>query len=314
VRPSRNSSSQGKEKRQAKSFKGFQPSRLRPIGPSLGIAALVIALAVVGLSLVSSSPKPPSPPKAASSGLDFQLKENDTHHVTLDVFVLFAQMPHSIVVLVPHVQLKPGETVPWRVIATGAMKAAQLNGSQQPITVVHQHDSTVFYGLAHHQASMDATFLGEPPNGPEQAAFIGPALVLKVPGPFIRFADGYAVVGLPALGEQALTISSTVGGSGASTMGFGNPELAMNLTMTHRLPQYQMTAISPSPVSDDPFEWKATGYMRVSAIGVDPQHGDNTERSNVYAGLLLGFALSLLLPLVNSIRRAKQVHASGGTT
>jgi hypothetical protein len=282
-------------------LKRLRPSRIGPIGSSLCIVVLIATLAVVGLSLLSTSPKPPPPPKAANSGLDFQLKENDTHHVTLDVFVLFAQMPHSIVVLVPHVQLKPGETVPWRVIATGAMKAAQLNGPQEPIAVVHQHDATIFYGLAHHQASMNATFLGEP-NGLEQAPFIGPALVLKVPGPFIRFADGYAVVGLPALGEQALTISSIVGGSGASTMSFGNPELAMNLTMTHRLPQYQMTAISPSPVSDDPFEWKATGYMRVSAIGVDPQHGDNTERSNVYAGLLLGFALSLLLPFVNSIR------------
>jgi hypothetical protein len=50
------------------------------------------------------------------------------------------------------------------------------------------------------------------------------------------------------------------------------------------------------------------------ATGVDPQHEDNTQRRNVYAGLLLGFALSLLLPFVNSIRRVKQGHASGGTT
>lgn len=53
VRPPRNSSSQGREKRQAKSFKWFRPSRLRPIGPSLVIAALVIALAAVGLSFLS---------------------------------------------------------------------------------------------------------------------------------------------------------------------------------------------------------------------------------------------------------------------
>jgi hypothetical protein len=256
------------------------------------------------VSLVSSSPKPPRPPQAASGDLDFQLKENDTHHATLEVFVLFAQTPHPTVLLVPHFQLRPGETVPWRVVATGAMKAAQLDEKQQQTSVVHQHDATIFYGLAEHQTKQITTFFGEP-SGREQVAFVGPALALRVPGPFVRYADGYAVVALPGLGEKSLSISFTAGGSGVSTTSFGDPELAINLTMTQPLSRYQMTAITPSPLSNDPFKWKATGYMQVSATGVDPQHEDNTERRNVYAGLLLGFALSLLLPLVNSIRRVK---------
>jgi hypothetical protein len=293
--------------------KRVRPPRLRRIAHSLGIAGLVTALAVVGLSLVSSSPKPPPRPKAANGDLNFQLKDKDTHNVTLDAFVLWAQTPHPTVLLVPHFRLREGETVPWRIVATGTMKAAQLDEKQPAISVVHEHDATVFYGLARRQTREITTFFGEP-SGPEQVAFVGPALVLRVPGPFIRFADGYAVVALPGFGEKGLRISFTVGGSGVSTLGFGNPDLGINVTMTQTLSRYQMTAITPSPVSEDPFKWKGTGYTQVSATGVDPQHEDNTQRRNVYAGLLLGFALSLLLPFVGSIRRVKQVRASSGTT
>jgi hypothetical protein len=303
-----------KEGAQVQGVTRLRQRGFRRLAPSLGIAALVTALAVMGSSLVSSSPKPPPRPKAASGDLNFQLKEKDTRPVKLEVFVLWAQTSHPTVVLVPHFHLKAGETVPWRVLATGPMKAAQMIAPQQElnrgISVFHNRGDTAFYGFAHYQTTDTATFFGEP-SGPERVPFVGPALALRVPGPFIRFANGYAVVALPGIGEKSLGVSFIAGGTGESALSFGDSELGISVTMTHVLGRYQMTTITPSALSVEPFEWKGEGYVKVSATGVDPRHGDSAQQRNVYAGLLLGFALSLLLPLGTLTRGAVRATRKG---
>jgi hypothetical protein len=227
---------------------------------------------------------------------------NSASHVTLDVFVLFAHTKEPTVLIVPHIPVKPGDTMPWAVVATGAMKAARLSPDEdEAIRVQRQSNATIFYGVARHQNRVLVNFYGEQ-RGPERTIYVTPALILRVPGPFVRLADGYAVVALPAFGSPDPTITTIVGGDGAASQGVGDPALAISLTMTYPLGPYQLTAVTPQPASNDPLKWTTAGfgYLRVSATGIDPQHSDNTERNNIYAGLLLGFAFSLLIPLTST--------------
>lgn len=282
-----------------------EPLRLtlgRAVVAPLVILVLVIALTVVGLSLLESPARPPKRPAAANGGFDFQLKPGKERRVRLEAFVLFARDRSPLVVLVPHMRVDFGETVPWMVVATGTMRAARLAAPDRTVRVVRRSNATYFYGVARPLTEATITYDGAA-HGPEEVAYLGPALRLQVPGPFVRISDGFAVIDLPGFGDSGLSFRGLVG-TESGRQGYGDPDLAIELTMTQRLRGYQLTAITPSPGSDDPLKWHGTGYIRVGATGTDPEHADGTERSNVFAGLLLGFALSLLLPFASMCRTA----------
>ena len=143
---------------------------------------------------------------------------------------------------------------------------------------------------------------------PEDIAFIGDALELKVPGPFLRVGGGIAVLDFPVFGISGFDYALRIGNSGdipVQDVSSGTYKLIMG----RGLREYQFSQIVPQPILLDPMRWESKDHLRVTAIGIDLDGSRGSERNNLYAGVLFGFALSLLLPMIALTTRAWRRYA-----
>jgi hypothetical protein len=288
--------------------------------PTFCLCALLTLLLTTGVLLQSAAGTPPPTPAArAAGGFDLQVLGSAAKRhgkFTFNVFVLGAWVKRPRVYLVPDFGfLKKHETVPWVVTAGGTMRSSYIvrddtNGFSK-VRVVHSAKATYFYGISR-QVTEDRIVSISMLGGPhENFAFEGPALGLRAPGPFLRRGSGTTVLDLPILGNPYFSYATIVGRPGVYPIQTVSG-VKINLQLSTGLRDDQFGTMIPPPVSLDPLRWTARDHLRATAVGIDTAGSQKIQRNNLYAGVLYGFALSLLLPLVTHGRSALRRYGERG--
>jgi hypothetical protein len=248
---------------------------------------------------------------------------------------------HPVLVLKPNFHLSDGAKLQWAITSSGDWKDVRLyndtdnyRGLRETVApdsdIIHatyvEGDNITAAGQTVFAAVLQ-TVAGKSNGkckckGPAEIySYDPPVLMLSLPHPVLRTGGAAVVLDYPAIGDD-----------GPITDGYSAPtSLHIHLAMGRSLRNVQFASLVPSPSHDDPTAWDESidpntdDSLRVTGIGIDLNQQTNSQRDNFLAGLLLGFAVSLIpllgkaiydVPIIRRALRsdADDVKGSGGPT